>query len=77
VIASYFEWTQNLQQTRWPLDKVNRQLRSNLTRAYRNVRKVAEGRDMSLREAAWLIAIDRVARAESLRGAMSARNSED
>jgi glutamate dehydrogenase/leucine dehydrogenase len=77
VIASYFEWTQNLQQTRWPLDKVNRQLRSYLTRAYRNVRKVAEGRDMSLREAAWLIAIDRVARAEALRGAMSARDSED
>jgi len=70
VVASYFEWTQNLQQTRWPLDKVNRQLSAYLTRAYRAVRKVAEGRDMSLREAAWLIAIDRVARAESLRGAM-------
>jgi glutamate dehydrogenase (NAD(P)+) len=69
VIASYFEWTQNLQQTRWPLDKVNRQLSVYLTRAYRAVRKVAEGRAMSLREAAWLIAIDRVARAESLRGA--------
>jgi glutamate dehydrogenase (NAD(P)+) len=75
VIASYFEWTQNLQQTQWPLDKVNRQLRSYLTRAYRAVRKVAEGRDMSLREAAWLIAIDRVARAESLRGAMRTRSA--
>lgn len=74
VIASYFEWTQNLQQTQWPLDKVNRQLRSYLTRAYRSVKKVAEGRDMSLREAAWLIAIDRVARAESLRGGMQARH---
>lgn len=74
VIASYFEWTQNLQQTQWPLDKVNRQLRSYLTRAYRSVRKVAEGRDMPLREAAWLIAIDRVARAESLRGGMQARH---
>jgi hypothetical protein len=29
---------------------------------------------MSLREAAWLIAIDRVARAESLRGGMQARH---
>ena len=75
VIASYFEWTQNLQQTKWPLDKVNRQLRAYLTRAYRNVRKVAEARDMSLREAAWLIAIDRVAQAESLRGAMRTRNA--
>jgi len=75
VIASYFEWTQNLQQTQWSLDKVNRQLRAYLTRAYRAVRKVAEGRDMSLREAAWLIAIDRVARAESLRGAVRTRNA--
>lgn len=75
VIASYFEWTQNLQQTQWSLDKVNRQLRTYLTRAYRAVRKVAEGRDMSLREAAWLIAIDRVARAESLRGAMRTVNA--
>lgn len=69
VVASYFEWTQNLQQARWPRQKVNRQLRSYLVRAYRAVRQTAETRDMSLREAAWLIAIDRVARAESLRGA--------
>ena len=75
VIASYFEWTQNLQQTQWPLDKVNRQLRAYLNRAYRAVRKVAEGRDISLREAAWLIAIDRVARAEALRGAMRTGNA--
>jgi len=76
VIASYFEWTQNLQQTQWPLAKVNRQLRSYLTKAYRNVSKVAAARDLSLREAAWLIAIDRVARAESMRGAMNMRKGQ-
>jgi glutamate dehydrogenase (NAD(P)+) len=75
VIASYFEWIQNLQQTQWPLHKVHRQLRSYLGRAYRTVSKVAQEREMSLREAAWLIAIDRVARAESLRGAMRAREA--
>ncbi|WP_206606434.1 Glu/Leu/Phe/Val family dehydrogenase [Steroidobacter cummioxidans] len=73
VVASYFEWTQNLQQAQWPRQKVNRQLRSYLVRAYRAVRKIAEARDMSFREAAWLIAIERVARAESLRGAMLTR----
>ncbi|WP_202624248.1 Glu/Leu/Phe/Val family dehydrogenase [Steroidobacter agaridevorans] len=71
VVASYFEWTQNLQQTQWPRQKVNRKLQSYLVRAYRSVRKIAEARDMSFREAAWLIAIERVARAESLRGALS------
>ncbi len=73
VVASYFEWTQNLQQAQWPRQKVNRQLRSYLVRAYRAVRKIAEARGMSYREAAWLIAIERVARAESLRGAMLTR----
>lgn len=73
VVASYFEWTQNLQQTQWPRHKVNRQLRSYLVRAYRAVRKIAAARGMSLREAAWLIAIGRVARAESLRGGMISR----
>jgi glutamate dehydrogenase (NAD(P)+) len=74
VIASYFEWTQNLQQAQWPLRKVNRQLRSYLARAYRTVAKVARERELSLREAAWLIAIDRVARAEALRGGMKTSN---
>jgi glutamate dehydrogenase (NAD(P)+) len=73
VVASYFEWTQNLQQTQWSGLKVNRQLRSYLVRAYRAVRKIAEARGMSFREAAWLIAIERVARAEALRGAMLTR----
>jgi glutamate dehydrogenase (NAD(P)+) len=73
VVVSYFEWMQNLQQAQWPRQKVSRQLRAYLVRAYRTVRKVAEARGMSLREAAWLIAIDRVARAEALRGSMSPR----
>ena len=70
VVASYFEWTQNLQQAQWPRQKVNRKLRTYLVRAYHAVRKIADTRDMSFREAAWLIAIERVVRAESLRGAM-------
>jgi hypothetical protein len=44
-----------------------------LVRAYRAVRKIAEARGMSFREAAWLIAIERVAPAEALRGAMLTR----
>ena len=73
VVASYFEWTQNLQQAQWPAQRVNRKLRSYLVRAYRAVHEIASTRDMSLREAAWLIAIERVARAESLRGSMLTR----
>lgn len=77
VVVSYFEWMQNLQQAQWPRQKVNRKLRAYLVRAYRAVRKVAEARKMSMREAAWLIAVDRVARAESLRGAMTPRQARE
>jgi len=77
VVASYFEWTQNLQQAQWPRQKVNRKLRAYLVRAYRAVHEIASARDMSLREAAWLIAIERVARAESLRGAMLMRRDRN
>lgn len=72
VIASYFEWTQNLQQMQWSALKVNRQLRRFLARAYREVSKVASARDLSLRQAAYVIAVDRVARAEGLRGSVPA-----
>ena len=77
VVASYFEWTQNLQQAQWRRQKVERKLHACLVRAYQSVRKIAETRDMSLREAAWLIAIERVARAESLRGAMQTRKDRN
>jgi glutamate dehydrogenase (NAD(P)+) len=68
VIASYFEWTQNLQQLPWTARKVRRELRRRLTRIYRQVARVAAARGISLRRAAYLIAVERVAHAETLRG---------
>jgi glutamate dehydrogenase (NAD(P)+) len=72
VIASYFEWTQNLQQMQWSALKVNRQLRRFLARSYREVARIAGLRDLTLRQAAYVIAVERVASAEALRGAASA-----
>ena len=68
VIVSYFEWTQNLQQYRWELDHVNTQLEKVLTRAYREVFDFAKERNVSMRTAAFAIAIQRVADAEIQRG---------
>jgi glutamate dehydrogenase (NAD(P)+) len=68
VIASYFEWTQNLQQVPWTAQKVSSELRRRLSSTYREVARVAATRAISLRRAAYLIAVDRVARAEALRG---------
>lgn len=68
VIASYFEWSQNLQQTQWPARKVERQLRNILRSSYRDISKIAAARNLTLRQAAYVVAVDRVAKAEGLRG---------
>ncbi len=68
VTVSYFEWVQNLQQFFWDEDQVNQQLEKRLHRAWDSVLEVAREREIDLRRAAYIIAIDRVARAERLRG---------
>jgi glutamate dehydrogenase (NAD(P)+) len=68
VTVSYFEWAQNLQQIFWEEEHVNTELRKILTRAYRQVAGMAAREKISFRTAAYTIGIDRVARAERLRG---------
>nr|MDP9121845.1 glutamate dehydrogenase [Acidobacteriota bacterium] len=68
VTVSYFEWVQNLQQFYWDEEQVNRELAKRMERAWNEVFKVHRDKGVDLRRAAYLIAIDRVARAESLRG---------
>jgi glutamate dehydrogenase (NAD(P)+) len=67
VIVSYFEWTQNIQQFRWPEERVNDELAQRIIAAYRDVRDRA-GDAASLRDAAFAIAVGRVAQAIRLRG---------
>ncbi|MEZ6194899.1 MAG: Glu/Leu/Phe/Val dehydrogenase dimerization domain-containing protein [Planctomycetota bacterium] len=67
VTCSYFEWTQNIQQFRWELETVNAELDKTMTRAYREVQKVAHREKVSQRLAAFIIAVDRVSRASRLR----------
>ncbi|HWP49891.1 MAG TPA: Glu/Leu/Phe/Val dehydrogenase dimerization domain-containing protein [Candidatus Limnocylindrales bacterium] len=68
VVVSYFEWVQNLQQFRWDLDHINRELQAHLIKAYREVRSLAEQEKVTLRTAAHMIAMGRVAEAERIRG---------
>jgi glutamate dehydrogenase (NAD(P)+) len=68
VVVSYFEWTQNLQQHRWELEVVQSELLKKMVAAYAAVRDTARDRKVSLRTAAYAIAIARVAEAEKLRG---------
>ena len=70
VVVSYFEWSQNFQQYRWSEADVNERLERILLKAYHDVVAEREDRDCTMREAAFVIAIDRVVTAEKLRGAL-------
>lgn len=68
VTVSYFEWVQNLQQLFWEENHVNAEMEKILVKAFRAVRDRAQSETISLRTAAYSIAVERVARAEKLRG---------
>ena len=68
VVVSYFEWVQNMQHMRWDEDDVNSRLRRIMSRAYQDVRKKAEERDIPMRPAAYELGIERVLEASRTRG---------
>ena len=68
VVVSYFEWVQNLQHFRWTEAEVNDKLGNIMRRAYREVSERAQKNDLSLREAAYELGIERVAEASRTRG---------
>jgi glutamate dehydrogenase (NAD(P)+) len=68
VTGSYFEWTQNIQQFTWPEEKFNTELKARMVAAFHTVWDTARDRDVSMRKAAFSVAIERVARASRLRG---------
>jgi glutamate dehydrogenase (NAD(P)+) len=68
VTVSYFEWVQNIQQFRWELDQVNFELKKRMTKATDQVFTRAEREGTTLRDAAFDIAVERVAHAAEIRG---------
>lgn len=68
VTVSYFEWVQNLQFYKWGLNRVRQELEAVMTRAFEEVWAEARQHQVSLRTAAYMIAIRRVQRATELGG---------
>ncbi len=68
VTVSYFEQCQDVQNYYWELDEVQERLDKKMTRAFKAVYAMSEERKISLRDAAYLVAIKRVAHAMKLRG---------
>ena len=68
VAVSYFEWVQDLQAYFWTEDEVNDRLKVLMERAYGEVSMLAAERGVSLRTAAQMIGVGRVAEAHRTRG---------
>jgi glutamate dehydrogenase (NAD(P)+) len=68
VTGSYFEWTQNIQQFRWPEERFNDELRAKMVEAFEAVAAYADEHEVGMRLAAFSLGLERVARAVRLRG---------
>jgi glutamate dehydrogenase (NAD(P)+) len=68
VTVSYFEWVQGLQSFFWSEDEVNANLEKIMVKAFQDVLAISQRREVNMRIAAYILAIDRVARATLLRG---------
>jgi glutamate dehydrogenase (NAD(P)+) len=68
VTVSYFEWAQNRQFYHWNLDRVRQELDRVMAHAFETVWDEARQRGVSLRTAAFIVGLQRVARATQLAG---------
>jgi len=68
VVCSYFEWVQNIQCFPWEEEQTNQRLGRIMQRALDEVWTLAESREISLRLAAFILGVERVARAIQMRG---------
>jgi glutamate dehydrogenase (NAD(P)+) len=68
VLGSYFEWTQNIQEFRWPISRFRDELDARMAGAFKTVADTASEHDCSLRDAAFVVAVERVVESFLLRG---------
>lgn len=68
VTVSYFEWVQGLQFYFWSEREVNLKLRDIMEKAFENVYRISREKKVSMRKAALMLAIERVAEATRIRG---------
>ncbi|MDQ3991236.1 MAG: Glu/Leu/Phe/Val dehydrogenase [Actinomycetota bacterium] len=68
VTVSYFEWVQDIQAYFWTEDEVNARMRTIMERSYVDVLDLAEDRKVTMRQAATILGVSRVAEAHTTRG---------
>ena len=68
VTVSYFEWVQDREEFFWSLEEINSRLKRIITRAFDDVLRTAREHGTNLRQAAYMLAVSRVAEATLTRG---------
>ncbi|MEQ8478591.1 Glu/Leu/Phe/Val dehydrogenase [Fulvivirga sp.] len=68
VTVSYFEWVQNRLGYKWTGERVNRRSDRIMKDAFDNVYRTSQEHDVSMRIAAYIVAIDKVAKTYKFRG---------
>ena len=68
VTVSYFEQVQNAYNFYWELNEIYKRLEEKMTNAFDSVYKMSNAKKVNMRQAAYLVAVARVAEACRLRG---------
>ena len=68
VTVSYFEWVQDLQELFWDVEEVNRKMEKIMGKAFGDVHRSSQEYKVDMRTGAYILAIDRVAKATESRG---------
>ncbi|NUB93213.1 Glu/Leu/Phe/Val dehydrogenase [Haloterrigena sp. SYSU A121-1] len=68
VTVSYFEWLQDINRRQWSLERVNEELEEHMLEAWADVRAEVEAKDLTWRDAAYVVALSRIAEAKATRG---------
>jgi len=68
VTVSYFEWVQDLERDFWDVAHVNEKLHAVMTKAFASTLEMSLKEKVNMRTAAYLLAVQRVADAASVRG---------
>lgn len=71
VVVSYFEWVQNRAGYYWAIDKVRKRLQTRMEGAFLNVHQFAQSKQISMRTAAYALALQRLTGAISAGGTHS------
>ena len=70
VIVSYLEWVQNSENYYWDEKRVNEELKEMIEKAFDKVVDVSKKENIDLRNASYVMAIERIIEAEKLRGTL-------